>query len=79
LLASKIGSEKARAILTPLVGIYDLRLGDAHLPSSKIDDAFMLVGIDQTALTVFQGYQLLYACVSSFYRIADVLKDWDSV
>jgi hypothetical protein len=79
LLASKIGSEKARALLTPLFGIYNLRLGDAHLPSSEIDEAFSLVRFDQTTPLVFQGYQLLHACVSSFYGIANVLRDWDSV
>jgi hypothetical protein len=78
LLASKIDPEKARSLLTPLVGIYELRHADAHLPSNQIDKAFSLASVDQTAPTIFQGYQLLDACVSSFYGIADVLRDWDS-
>ncbi len=40
---TSISSEtEARAALKPLVGIYELRLGDAHLASKKIEDAFEL-------------------------------------
>jgi len=50
---------EARKILGPLVGVYDLRLGDAHLPSSKIDDAYALVGIDRSASAIDQAVGLL--------------------
>jgi hypothetical protein len=39
-LGTIVQKDQARCLLTPLVGIYELRLGDAHLPSSTIDDAF---------------------------------------
>lgn len=76
LLATQIDPQVARAILSPLVGIYELRHGDAHLPSSELDEAFSLVGLDKSAPYVTQGYQLLYACVSSLYSIVKVIEDW---
>jgi hypothetical protein len=77
LLASQIDKEKARAMTSALVGAYELRHGDAHLPGKEIEDAFGLLRIDRTLPTVLQGYQLLYACVSSLYAVADVLKKWN--
>lgn len=74
LVAQRIGDENARKLLGPLVGIYELRLADAHLPSSDVDDAIRLVGIDPTAPTVHQGFQLLDACVASIHQIAQALK-----
>jgi hypothetical protein len=77
LAASKIDAKIARSMLSALVGVYELRHGDAHLPSSQVDEAFALVGVDQAAPYVHQGHQLLYACVSSIYGIVEVLKHWD--
>jgi hypothetical protein len=34
------GPEKARGLLTPIVGIYEPRHADAHLASSDVDEAF---------------------------------------
>jgi hypothetical protein len=78
LIATKINPENAKSILGSLVGIYNLRLGDAHLPSGEIDENITLIGIDQKLPYVHQGYQLLNACVSSIYNIAEILKDWNS-
>ena len=36
-LATKIDPAEARAMLGPLVGVYKLRLADAHLPSDDVD------------------------------------------
>jgi len=38
LLALKITSEDARKILSTIVGVYELRHDDAHLPSSDIEN-----------------------------------------
>jgi hypothetical protein len=78
LIASQIDPKIARDMLSPLVGVYELRHGDAHLPSDQIDEAFALVGVDQTLPYVTQGYQLLVACVSSIFGVIDVFKQWDS-
>lgn len=75
LLATKIDPSRARSIMTSLAGIYDLRLADAHLASSKTDDALKLVNIDENLPPVWQGEQLLAACVDSIYQIANVLRD----
>lgn len=78
LVATKSDPEKARAMLGSLVGVYELRHGDAHLPGSDIDDALKLVSVDATLPYVQQGYQLLQSCVSSIWSIARTLRP-DSV
>ena len=79
LLASKIDSQSARSMLSALVGAYELRHADAHLPSSDLDDALALLKVDKNLPTIFQGYQLLEACVSSIYGIVEVLRRWDNL
>jgi hypothetical protein len=73
-LGTIICEAKARAILTPLVGVYELRLGDAHLPSGKIDEAFVMVGIDQTALYVEQGRRLLEQTVNALVAVREAIS-----
>ncbi len=58
-------------MLTPLVGIYELRLGDAHLPSEKIAEAFALIGLDADAPPLAQGQQLLQIAATALERIGD--------
>ncbi len=53
-LGTIVPPEDARHILTPLVGVYQLRLGDAHLPSSELDEAFAMINIDRKAPFVSQ-------------------------
>lgn len=74
-LATLIPAEDARIVLTPLVGIYELRHGDSHLPGSDIDEAFEMVGVDRGANIVERGYQLMHSCVAALYNIAEILKD----
>ena len=45
-LASKVEPELARALLTPLVGIYELRLADAHLPSGEYASSLGMARVD---------------------------------
>ena len=73
-LASKIDSADARAVLSPLVGVYELRLSDAHLPAGGVDDAMRLIGVDHTAPYVMQGYQLLHAAVVAIQNIGTVVE-----
>ena len=74
LLAQKIGDSEARQLVAPLVGIYELRLADAHLPASDLAESLQLANVDPACPFVIQGYQLLHACVSSLYSMARVLK-----
>ena len=76
LLALRIEESSAREIVGPLVGIYKLRLADAHLPSNEMDDSLALAGVDQKEPYVTQGYQLLNACVNSIFSIHKVITDW---
>lgn len=78
LLAKKIHPEDARKILSPIHGVYELRHGDAHLPSSDIEDSFSLVQIDRSLPYVTQGYQMIYACVDNLYEILRILKKWNA-
>ena len=66
--------EEAHKLLTPLVGIYELRLGDAHLPSSTIDEALVMAKVDKTARPIQQGLQLLVALADALASIGDVVK-----
>jgi hypothetical protein len=68
-LATIIPPDQARSLLTPLVGIYELRLGDAHLPSSTIDDAFAMIGIDRSKSLVDQGFQMLARTADALFAI----------
>jgi hypothetical protein len=68
-LGTLIGSSDAHQLVGPLVGVYDLRPGDAHLPSGKIADAIALAGVDANAFLFQQGTQLLSATVSAIYAI----------
>jgi hypothetical protein len=76
LLATRINPNHARTLLSPLVGIYELRHADAHLASREAGEALSLVRVDQNAPYVTQGYQLLHACVSSIYGICQVIEGW---
>ena len=72
-LATIVGEGDARIMLAPLVGVYELRLGDAHLPSSEIDEAYSLAGVDQNIPRLEQGRQLLTTVVQALVRIRDVM------
>jgi len=74
LLARRAGPDGARALLGPLVGIYELRHADAHLGGNSVVEALSLVGVETSLPPVMQGYQLMHACVSSLYRMAEALK-----
>jgi hypothetical protein len=74
-LGGIIGPEDARALMGPLFGVYELRVGDAHLPPSDLDAAFDLVGIDQGAPGVHRGLQLIHATVDTVYEIVSAFED----
>ena len=65
-----------RKIASSLVGVYEFRHADAHLPSSKIEEAFKLIEIDRAAPFVYQGFQMLHHVVSSLFGIAEGLEKW---
>lgn len=72
-LAKQVGEEKARQVLGPIVGAYDLRVGDAHPTGSKIGDALKLVGIDESRSYLRQGEQLIHNVGYSVWWIGKLL------
>jgi hypothetical protein len=73
-LATLIGADKAHHLMGPLVGVYNLRLGDAHLPSSEIDKAHALAGLEADTSSLKQGFQLIMICVTVIFTIADIIN-----
>lgn len=59
ILSQKVGSEEAHRIFGTIVGAYDMRLGDAHPTSSKIDQALTLAGVDSETSYLKQGETLI--------------------
>jgi hypothetical protein len=76
LLSSKYDVDFVRKILASLVGVYELRHADAHLPSSKLQKAFELIEIDKTLPYIHQGHQMLHHIVTSLYGVLDSFKKW---
>lgn len=72
-LATVVPDDKARDTMSPLFGIYELRLGDAHLPSSEIEAAFAKVGVNRNAIRVLQGEQLIAGAVFALQAAHDIL------
>jgi hypothetical protein len=64
----------ARDALTNLVGIYELRGADAHLPSPELDEAFRLAGVDKSAAPLEQGLQLLLRTMQVLGRLHRMLE-----
>lgn len=58
-LATISSPSQARNALTRLVGIYELRGADAHLPSFELDESFELAGVDKSSSPLEQGLQML--------------------
>lgn len=72
-LAQKIGADKARRVFGPIVGAYDMRVGDAHPTSSKIGDALKLAEIDKSKSFLRQGEQLISNFGRSIWWIGKLL------
>lgn len=73
-LATVVSATEARRLTSKLAGIYELRLGDAHLPSSKLEEAMTLVEIPQEDSWLLKGAYMIHQFVSSFYSIAEAVS-----
>jgi hypothetical protein len=73
-LGTIVDLTEARRLLTVLVGIYELRLGDAHLPGSAINEAFEMARIDRNAPTRIQGLNLIQNLVNALIEIYRVIR-----
>jgi hypothetical protein len=79
LVALGVGSEAARELMGPLVGVQELRQADAHLPSGDLESSLRLAGVDTSVPYVHQGLLLLSASVSSLFGIAEALESGDAL
>lgn len=81
-LSERIGmdTEDAYKFMSPLFGIYDLRLNDAHLGSQELEVAFQNIGIDKKTSKLTQGYQLIYALVVTIQKLIDhIMNDMSTI
>jgi hypothetical protein len=73
-LATISSEDEMWEMLSPLVGIYELRLGDAHLPFEKLVEAYKLAGIDPAASPLDQGCCLIENVVSTLRKIESKVR-----
>ena len=57
----------------PLVGIYELRLADAHLSSDDLKDALKLVGIDEKDNFPSMGKRMIQSASEALLNIAQAI------
>jgi len=74
-LGTLVSSEVARSAMTVLVGVYDLRLGDAHLPSEKLQEAFELADVSEEEPPLFRAAHLIHNVTSALFRIATIIEN----
>jgi hypothetical protein len=72
-VAQKVGTDAARKVFAPIVGAYDMRIGDAHPTSSKIGDALELAGISDENSFLRQGQQLISNFGQSIFWIGKIM------
>ena len=72
-LAQAVGEDRARRILGPVVGAYDMRVGDAHPTGSKVGEAIELAAIDTSRSYLRQGEQLIRNVGRSVWWIGKLL------
>ena len=70
---SRLGLIRLAKFFGPIVGAYDMRVGDAHPTSSKIRDALKLAGIDEESSFMRQGQQLISNFGESIWWIGKLL------
>ena len=73
ILSQKVGDDTARKVFGPIVGAYDMRVGDAHPTSSKIGEALELAGIDTEYSFLRQGQQLISNVGQSIWWIGKMM------
>lgn len=75
ILADKVGAAKAREVFGVIAGVYDMRIGDAHLASSKVESALQLAGIDDSQSFLKQAEQLIKNFGEAIWWVGKLLFD----
>lgn len=73
LLARNLDESVAGELMSPLFGLYDLRLADAHPTSSQLDSAYQRVSVDKSAEMHVQALQLFDSVGECLAQIACAL------
>lgn len=73
ILSQRVGDDIARKVFGPIVGAYNMRVGDAHPTSSKIGEALKLAGIDDENSFLRQGQQLISNVGQSIWCIGKLM------
>ncbi|HEY3400335.1 MAG TPA: hypothetical protein VGK03_06855 [Geothrix sp.] len=74
-LSTMIPEARAKAMMTPLFCVYDLRLADAHLPPSNNEKRLADMGVKVDQPYVWQSAHMLNICANAIGRIGNVIKD----
>ena len=69
-LMTTVPDEQARDLMKVLFGVYDLRLADAHLPSTRVAEALARTGVAPHATVLKQGRALIKSAGKSLLAIA---------
>jgi hypothetical protein len=77
-LATIVSVEDARKIMTPLAGVYELRIADSHLPPAEMKKALEMARVNSEASPLKQGFWLIASAVSVLMEIASLLDDTDN-
>ncbi len=75
ILAPLSSQELAHRVLSPIVGVYELRTGDAHPTSSDIEEAFALARIDRSMSPLRQAEQMIDNYARAIWDIGKILSD----
>lgn len=73
-LSTIVGAENARAVVGPLVGAYELRLADAHMPKGALDEAYKLARVDPSETPFKQGFWLIASVASALIDIVKIME-----
>jgi hypothetical protein len=73
LVAGRIGERAAADLMSPLFGLWELRLADSHPPTGDLDESLAKLRIDSDDPWVLRGLQLLDATVATLWNVRDVL------
>ncbi|WP_257306512.1 hypothetical protein [Geothrix campi] len=72
-LVTMVTEPDARQIMAPLFCIYDLRLGDAHLPATNLEQRLEDLGVNRQQPYVWQSAHMLFLCAQALARISRVI------
>ena len=77
-LSNVIEAEKARKLMGPLFGVYELRQGDAHLSGSKMQDAMNLLSVERDVHPIKQAFQIIHAVVVTLGNVGKVISQCET-